>query len=154
MYIPVLRSSWWGRESSLLCLVCLPGVSWWLCGSSSRSHGFFCGLWLWVFLIILTYCFWLIVCTGISLKYLQKFALSIERTSIWDRISFNIIFIQQHTFKYLNQQWVHIATATRTLEPSKIHKICTNKWYYYYIGTNMTIFLYNICCQIYHLYSM
>ena len=33
-----------GRESWLLCLVCLPVVSWWLCGSSSRCHGFVCGL--------------------------------------------------------------------------------------------------------------
>ena len=27
MSILVLQSSWWGRESWLLCLVCLPGVS-------------------------------------------------------------------------------------------------------------------------------
>ena len=26
--ILVLQSSWWGRESWMLCLVCLPGVSW------------------------------------------------------------------------------------------------------------------------------
>ena len=32
--ILVLQSSWWGRESELLCLVCLPGVSRLLCGSS------------------------------------------------------------------------------------------------------------------------
>ena len=38
MPILVLQSSWWGRESWLLCLVCLPDVSWWLCGSSSRCH--------------------------------------------------------------------------------------------------------------------
>ena len=37
--ILVLQSSWWGRESWLLCLICLPGVSWWLSGSSSRCHG-------------------------------------------------------------------------------------------------------------------
>ena len=30
MSILVLQSSWWGRESWLLCLICLPGVSWWL----------------------------------------------------------------------------------------------------------------------------
>ena len=35
----VLQLSWWGRESWLLCLICLPGVSWWLSGSSSRCHG-------------------------------------------------------------------------------------------------------------------
>ena len=58
MSILVLQSSWWGRESWLLCLVCLPGVSWWFCGSSSRCHGFVIGLWLWYFLIILTYYFW------------------------------------------------------------------------------------------------
>ena len=52
--ILVLQSSWWGRESWFLCLICLPGVSWWLSGSSSRCHGVVCGLWLWYFLIILT----------------------------------------------------------------------------------------------------
>ena len=41
-------------ESWLLCLVCLPSASWWLCGSSLRCHGFVCGLWLQCFLIILT----------------------------------------------------------------------------------------------------
>ena len=54
MSILVLLSSWWGRESWLLCLICLPGVSWWFSGSSSRCHGVVCGLWLWYFLIILT----------------------------------------------------------------------------------------------------
>ena len=38
MSILVLQSSWWGRESWLLCFVCLPGVSWWMCGSSLRCH--------------------------------------------------------------------------------------------------------------------
>ena len=57
MSVLVLQSSWWGRESWLLCLICLPGVSWWLSGSSSRCHGVVCGLWLWYFLIILTYYF-------------------------------------------------------------------------------------------------
>ena len=57
MSILVLQSSWWGRESWLLCLICLPGVSWWLSGSSSRCHGVFCSLWLWYFLIILIYYF-------------------------------------------------------------------------------------------------
>ena len=36
--------SWWGRESWLLCLICLPGVSWWLSGSSSRCHGVVCDI--------------------------------------------------------------------------------------------------------------
>ena len=54
MSILVLQSSWWGRESWLLCLVCLPGVSWILCGSSSRCIGFVCSLYLWYFRIILT----------------------------------------------------------------------------------------------------
>ena len=58
MYIVVLQSSWWRRESWLLCLVCLPGVSWLLCGSSLWCHGFVCSFWLWYFLIILTYYFW------------------------------------------------------------------------------------------------
>ena len=58
MSILVLQSSWWGRESWMLCLICLPGVSWWLSGSSSRCHGVVCSLWLLYFLIILTYYFW------------------------------------------------------------------------------------------------
>ena len=55
--ILVLQLSWWGRESWLLCLICLPGFSWWLSGSSSRCHWVVYGLWLWYFLIILTYYF-------------------------------------------------------------------------------------------------
>ena len=55
MSILVLQSFWWGRESWLLCLICLPGVLWWLGGSSSRCHGVVWGLWLWYFLIILTH---------------------------------------------------------------------------------------------------
>ena len=39
-------------------LICLPGVLLWLSGSSSQCHGVVCGLWLWYFLIILTYYFW------------------------------------------------------------------------------------------------
>ena len=58
MSILVLQSSWWGRESWLLYFVCFPGVSWLLCGSSSRWHGFVCSLWLWHFLIILTIFFY------------------------------------------------------------------------------------------------
>ena len=54
MSILVLQSSWWGWESWLLCLICLPGVSWWLSSSSSWCHGVVCSLWLWYFLIILT----------------------------------------------------------------------------------------------------
>ena len=57
MSILVLQSSWWGRESWLLCLICFTGVSWWLSSSSSRCHGVVCGLWLRYFLIILTYYF-------------------------------------------------------------------------------------------------
>ena len=33
------------RERWLLCFVCLSGVSWELCGSSKRCHGFVCSLW-------------------------------------------------------------------------------------------------------------
>ena len=55
-----LQLSWWGRESWLLCFVCLPGVLRLLCGSSSRCHEFVCSLWLWYFLIILTYYFFFI----------------------------------------------------------------------------------------------
>ena len=47
MSLLVLQSSWWGRESWLLFLVCLPGVSWLLCASASRCHGFVWSLRLW-----------------------------------------------------------------------------------------------------------
>ena len=58
--------AWWSTQSRLTTLlssliarrlICLHGVSWWLSGSSSRCHGVVCGLWLWYFLIILTYNF-------------------------------------------------------------------------------------------------
>ena len=51
--ILVLRPFWWGRESWLLCLICLPGVLWWLGGSSLWCRGVVCCLWMWCFLIIL-----------------------------------------------------------------------------------------------------
>ena len=36
----VLQSSWWGRESWLLCFYfCLPSALWLLCGSSLWRHG-------------------------------------------------------------------------------------------------------------------
>ena len=46
------------RESWMLCIVCLPGVSCLFCGYSFQCHGFVCSLWLWYFPIILTYYFW------------------------------------------------------------------------------------------------
>ena len=57
MSILVLQSSWCGRESWVLCLICLPCVSWWLSGSSSRCCGLLCSVWFWYLLIILTYFF-------------------------------------------------------------------------------------------------
>ena len=74
MSILVLQSSWWGRESWLLYLICLPGVSWWLSGSSSRCHGVVCGLWLWYFLIILTYYFWLVMTNLDVYQWWAKFS--------------------------------------------------------------------------------
>ena len=73
MSIIVLQSSWWARESWLLCLVCLPGVSWLLCGSFSRCHGFVCSLWLWYFQIMLTYYFWHHLRSEFSLSAKRKF---------------------------------------------------------------------------------
>ena len=40
---------------ALLTVVCLPGVLWLLCDSSSSCHGFVCSLWLWFFLITLIF---------------------------------------------------------------------------------------------------
>ena len=67
MSVLVLQSSWWGRESWLLCLICLSGVSWWLSSFSLRCHGVVCSLWLWYFLIILTYFFCMYVSNLLSL---------------------------------------------------------------------------------------
>ena len=66
MSILVFQSSWWGRESWLPCLICLPGVLWWLSGSSSRCHGVVCGSWLWYFLIKLSYYF---CCHSLDMYY-------------------------------------------------------------------------------------
>ena len=63
------------RESWLLCLVCLSGVSWWLSGSSSRCHRVFCGLWLWYFLIILLYIFAKFTIRSRVLRSLLKYLL-------------------------------------------------------------------------------
>ena len=54
--ILILQSFRWGRQSWLLCFVCLPNVSWLLCGSTSRCTGLsaVCD-WLLYFLIILTF---------------------------------------------------------------------------------------------------
>ena len=89
MPILVLQSSWWGRESWLLCLICLPGVSWWLSCSSSRCHRVVCGLWLWYFLIILTYYFWHQIQfypfkrNGISHSYQWDPSISVLRATGW-----------------------------------------------------------------------
>ena len=53
----VLQSSWWGRESWLLYFVCLSDVLWFLCSSPSRCRALVFSVWLWYFLIILTYFF-------------------------------------------------------------------------------------------------
>ena len=58
------RSHCWTRIW-LLCLACLPGFSWLLCRSSSRCHRFVCSLWLWYFLIILTYYFYTLLVVNI-----------------------------------------------------------------------------------------
>ena len=72
MSILVLQSSWWRRESWLLCLICLPGVSWWLSGSSSQCHGVVCSFWLWYFLIVLTYYSCVLQLLKHVIKYCEK----------------------------------------------------------------------------------
>ena len=43
----------WCSVQSWFPLLCVPSVSWLLCGSSSWCHGFVCSLWLWYFVFIL-----------------------------------------------------------------------------------------------------
>ena len=98
MSILVLQSSWCRRESWLLCLVCLPDVSWLLCGSSSRCHGFVCSSWLWYFLIILTYYFWR--------KNITYNKMSAMKTLIWllymHRQCFHRPINSYHSFWWIN----------------------------------------------------
>ena len=95
MSILVLQSSWWGRESWLLCFICLPGVLWWLSGSSSRCHGVVCSLWLWYFLIILIYYFlWFSLqakCSEPSLlKVCSINSVSFSLIRLWDNIVYRV----------------------------------------------------------------
>ena len=55
----VLKWSWWGRESCVFYFGCLPFALWLLVfwGSFSRSRGVVCNVWLWYFLVTLTYFF-------------------------------------------------------------------------------------------------
>ena len=90
--ILILQSSWWGRESWLHCLVCLPSVSWLLCGSFSWCHGSVCSLWLWYYLIILTNYVWS------PLSELHKFcafANPESRVTIWSVKLSHIMRFQQ-----------------------------------------------------------
>ena len=43
----------WCSVQSWFPLLCVLSVSWLLCGSSSRCHGFVCSLWLWYLVFIL-----------------------------------------------------------------------------------------------------
>ena len=115
MSILVLQSSWWGRESWLLCLICLPGVSWWLSGSSSRCHGVVCSLWLWYFLIILFYYFWK---TDPFAKYNTNVAIYLQVlnkrniTFLWQLINHKYIFsvselLMCHTIIMVNFNWMN-----------------------------------------------
>ena len=71
------------RESWLLCLVCLPGVLWFLCGYSSQCHGIVCSLWLWYSLTILgchsceqrwLWRVWTFAWSSLSLRHSSKFS--------------------------------------------------------------------------------
>ena len=114
MSILVLQSSWWGRESWLLCLICLPGVSWWLSSSSSRCHGVVCSLWLWYFLIILTTIFVLKrelqSLTSFVMRLLSCFASSspccglVYSVWFWQFLVILTYFLNYH-FRYSSWKW-------------------------------------------------
>ena len=61
-----------GKRELVDLLNCLPGVSWWLSGSSSRCHGVVCGLWLWYWLIVPTYYFWTALMACWRRSYISK----------------------------------------------------------------------------------
>ena len=104
MSILVLQSSWWGRESWLLCLICPPGVSWWLGGSSSRCRGVVCGLWLWYFLIILTYYFYGIITEPVFTddKVYNVGSLLFQITKRYERVAYNMDIMKQYAYLVMN----------------------------------------------------
>ena len=73
-----------GKRELIALLICLPGVSWWLSGTSSRCHRVVCSLWLWYFLIILTYYFLLREknVIGVSDQVSIKSVCSVTETSL------------------------------------------------------------------------
>ena len=109
--ILVLQSSWWGSESWLLCLNCLPGVSWWLSGSSSRCHGVVCSLWLWYFLIILTYYFW---------SFLEW---PFTQILLYIHISNNLACLFD-----LRITWLEIPNTDKPINGSMCRMNCSNHW--------------------------
>ena len=104
--ILALQSSRWGRESWLLCFVCLPGVLWLLCGSSSRYHGLACSLWLWYFLIIPTYYFCLPY-FNISISEFMASLRHDRRYNIpfWRLIDFLVVFHHISQTNQINKLW-------------------------------------------------
>ena len=53
----LIKENWTKRAGCFSLFVFLVSSSWLLCGSFAPCHGFICSLWLWYFLIILTYYF-------------------------------------------------------------------------------------------------
>ena len=127
MSILVLQSSWWGRESWLLCLICLPGVLWWLSGSISRCHGVVCSLWLWYFLIILTYYF----CDPITGWYLH-FRYDFDASRIWSRVwgvgncwgVCPLCYNEVTSFTFLLTQWI-AKTTTMNWQEVEVKEIAS-----------------------------
>ena len=70
----VLQSSWIGRKSWLLYFYCLTDVLLlqMFCGSSSWCRGLVCGMWLWYFLIILTYFLLLVTVVHVRIKLYSR----------------------------------------------------------------------------------
>ena len=144
MSILVLQSSWWGRESWLLCLICLPGVTWWFSGSSSRCHRVVCCLWLWYFLIILTYYFCrmlqgehsAMLSTFIQLSFVIKiFVLSIFEWLFYTGFTVYFTCWLTRLFAGKSEQictrWNKIRTISRMLQMYVRHhlKMCLFIWY-------------------------
>ena len=112
MFILVLQSSWWGRErerereSWLLCLVCLPGVSLLLCGYFSQCHGFVCSLWLWYSLYL-----------GVTLRTAMALA-----TFAWSSLSL------RHSLKFScgdsNGDWMPFCASSKgSGESAHLHRL-------------------------------
>ena len=134
----VLKSSYWRRESLLLCFVCLPGFSWLLYGSSSRCHSFFCSLWLWYYLIILTIFSrggsgvdWLNVFINVFGSFIHKsFVTNMSQAQKY--LYYLVWLVTQNTMSNFDGRWLYAADFIYVLSRLKCLRCCLVQFWFHY----------------------